>query len=228
MTPLEALLARIPAASPFGFDLNARRCLRLALGAANRSLPALDLTDAAGWVAWIEQCIAQGRADYAAGGYAEDRTLYRQSVLFDSGQDEPRTVHLGIDLWLAAGSPVHAALPGVVHSVRDNAAFGDYGPTLVLEHSIEGQRFYTLYGHLARRTLAHTRPGQGLTAGQLLGWLGDAGENGGWPPHLHFQIIRDMAGRDGDYPGVCAASQAAHWLAQCPDPNLLLRIRALA
>jgi peptidoglycan LD-endopeptidase LytH len=58
--------------------------------------------------------------------------------------------------------------------------------------------------------------------------LGGADENVGWPPHLHLQIIRDLEGRRGDYPGVCRVSEAPQWLARCPDPNLLLRIEALA
>jgi murein DD-endopeptidase MepM/ murein hydrolase activator NlpD len=142
--------------------------------------------------------------------------------------DLPRTLHLGIDLWLAAGTPITAVLGGTVHSTQDNAAFGDYGPTLILEHVLEGERFFTLYGHLAQPTLQRTRAGQRIETGQLLGWLGAPHENVGWPPHLHFQVMRDLGGRRGDYPGVARPSEAAPWLANCPDPNLLLRIRALA
>ena len=61
-----------------------------------------------------------------------------------------------------------------------------------------------------------------------LGWLGESHENVGWPSHLHFQIIRELDGREGDYPGVCRASEQATWLKRCPDPNLLLRIKLLS
>jgi len=228
MNPLHTLLARAPVASPLPFDLNAESVLRLNLSPNNSALSAFDPGDIAAFSAYIESAMAQTGARYAAGGYGENRTLYAMSAVFGTGEAEPRTLHLGIDLWLEAGTPVHAVLGGTVHSTQDNAAFGDYGPTLILEHELEDERFYTLYGHLAQPSLQRTQPGQRVEMGALLGWLGAPHGNVGWPPHLHFQVMRDLGGRSGDYPGVARPSEAAQWLANCPDPNLLLRIRALA
>jgi len=225
MTEFSELLRRLPAASPLPFALHTKRCLRLDLSAANPQLRDVDPADTPRFTAWVSAQIAAASADYAAGGYLENRQLYAMSQVFGSDADEARTLHLGIDLWLTAGTAVHAVLPGVVHSSADNAAFGDYGPTLILEHHAEDACFYTLYGHLTRPTLMRIHPGQAVAAGELLGWLGDERENGGWPPHLHFQIIRDMAGYRGDHPGVCKASEAALWQQRCPDPNLLLRLQ---
>ncbi len=222
-----ALLRRAAVASPLPFALNARRCHRLDLSAANPALKALDPGETPAFSAFVRQQIAAAGADYAAGGYGENRALYAMSKVFKPAEGEPRTLHLGIDLWLPAGTAIHAVLPGVLHSAQDNAAFGDYGPTLIFEHVLEGQRFYTLYGHLSRPTLARLRPGTAVAAGAQIGWLGVEQENVGWPPHLHFQIIRELGGRSGDYPGVCAIGDAAEWLALCPNPNLLLRIQAL-
>ncbi len=86
------------------------------------------------------------------------------------------------------------------------------------------QRFHTLYGHLSRSTLEHLSVGQSLAAGEVLAEVGDLQENGGWPPHLHFQIINDDPGDTGDYPGVAAPSERARFLELCPDPNLILGI----
>ena len=47
-------------------------------------------------------------------------------------------------------------------------------------------------------------------------------ENGGWPAHLHFQIIGDLMGFIGDFPGVAKQSEIEEWLERCPDPNLIL------
>lgn len=227
MTTFDSLLARTAVASPLPFDLNAERGIRLDLSEHNRALDGFDPGDTAAFSAFIQSEINRQGARYAAGGYAENRTLYAMSPVFGTGEVEPRTLHLGIDLWLEAGTAIHAVLDGVVHSTQDNASFGDYGPTLILEHELEGERFFTLYGHLARPTLQRTQPGQRIERGELLGWLGAPHENVGWPPHLHFQVMRDLGGRSGDYPGVARPSEAAEWLANCPDPNLLLRIRAL-
>ena len=228
MTPFESLLARQFVASPLPFDLDQARVLRLDLSEHNPALGRFDPGDTALFSVFIQDQILREEAACAAGGYAENRTLYQMSPVFRSADAEPRTLHLGIDLWLAAGTAVHAVLGGVVHSTQDNPAFGDYGPTLILEHCIEGETFFTLYGHLAQASLQQTTPGQRIETGALLGWLGEPHENVGWPPHLHFQVIRDLGGCRGDYPGVARPSEAAQWLANCPDPNLLLRIKALA
>lgn len=227
MNAFATLLATQPTASPLPFDLNSERVLRLDLSDDNPALGYFDPGDTAIFSAFVQSEIERAGARYAAGGYNENRSLYQMSAVFRSSDAEPRTLHLGIDLWLAARTPVHAVLGGIVHSTQDNAAFGDYGPTLILEHKIEGVRFHTLYGHLQRASLQQTLPGQRIETGQLLGWLGEPHENLGWPPHLHFQVVRDLGGRRGDYPGVCRPSEAATWLANCPDPNLLLRIKAL-
>lgn len=228
MNDFERLLSRLAVASPLPFALATAKIARLDLGDGNPALAGLDPADTAAFGAHIDRQIAREGAALAAGGYGENRSLYEMSPVFGSGDAEPRTLHLGIDLWLAAGTAIHAVLPGTLHSTQDNAAFGDYGPTLIFEHDLEGRRFFTLYGHLARPTLERLKPGQRVEAGELLGWLGAPHENVGWPPHLHFQIIRDLGGRSGDYPGVARPSEAATWLANCPDPNLLLRIGALA
>jgi len=174
---------------------------------------------------------AMGRADEGwddlpagvlrAGGYDEDRAIYSGEA-FTAG-DEPRTVHLGIDIAAPAGTPVFAPLDGIVHSFRDNAAPFDYGPTVILEHRVAPDLvFHTLYGHLSRESLTGLRAGQAVPAGQGLAALGAAEVNGNWPPHLHFQIILDIGEARGDFPGVCRRSQREHWKQVCPDPHGLL------
>ena len=60
--------------------------------------------------------------------------------------------------------------------------------------------------------------------GDIIATLGSAEVNGDYAPHLHFQIIRDMEGKTGDYPGVASARDLKHFQDNCPDPNLLLKI----
>ena len=159
------------------------------------------------------------------GGYDEDRAIYDGPVFAAADGEEARTLHLGIDLFAAAGTPVLAPLDGRVHGFQDNANPKDYGPTIILEHSVTiDLTFYTLYGHLSRESLHGLHVGQAVTAGQALATLGAAEVNGGWPPHLHFQVILDMAGATGDFPGVFRKSQRAHWTLVCPDPAPLLGI----
>jgi peptidoglycan LD-endopeptidase LytH len=161
-----------------------------------------------------------------AGGYAEDRSIYSQELFAPPGE-EPRTVHLGIDIFAPVQAEVFAPLNAQVHSFQDNARPGDYGPTIILEHMIDGGAFHTLYGHLSRASLSSLAPGKMIRTGERVGWLGAKTENGGWPPHLHFQIILDLKGMSGDYPGVCRRSEREHWLSVCPDPARLLGIQSV-
>ncbi len=63
-----------------------------------------------------------------------------------------------------------------------------------------------------------------IAAGQRIGTIGDAEVNGGWAPHLHFQIITDRLDQSGEFTGVCQPSLWPVWAQISPDPNLLLRL----
>lgn len=157
------------------------------------------------------------------GGYDEDRAIYAGEA-FTAG-DEPRTIHLGIDIAASAGADVFAPLAGTVHSFQDNAAAFDYGPTIILEHAVAPDLvFHTLYGHLSRESLAALQTGRAVAAAEPIATLGAYEVNGNWPPHLHFQIILDIGDRRGDFPGVFRKSQRDYWKLVCPDPERLLGI----
>jgi murein DD-endopeptidase MepM/ murein hydrolase activator NlpD len=61
--------------------------------------------------------------------------------------------------------------------------------------------------------------------GQQIATLGDASVNGDYSPHLHFQIIKNIGDYFGDYPGVCSKTDLNFYLDNCPNPNLLLKIK---
>jgi peptidoglycan LD-endopeptidase LytH len=192
----------------------------------NSELRKINLGDEADFCGYINQKLAKAGTPAGIGRYNEDRTIYRKSPLFGESS-EFRSVHLGIDIWAEEGTPVMAPLAGEVHSFQNNSHTGDYGPTLILRHVWQGFTFHTLYGHLSRTSLDGLQKGIPIAQGQQIGALGAYEENVHWPPHLHFQIIRDMQGKWGDYPGVCTVQDSAFYLQNCPDPNLLLGIPGL-
>jgi 4-aminobutyrate aminotransferase-like enzyme len=115
--------------------------------------------------------------------------------------------------------------------MANNAAPLDYGPVVILRHSLakprgEAQEFFTLYGHLTTQTLAGLRVGQKIACGKKFAEVGATPENGGWAPHLHFQIATDLLDYRTDFPGVARASERGVWTSLSPDPNLLLGIPA--
>lgn len=164
-------------------------------------------------------------ADLGVGGYLEVRPFYSTDAYRVEGLNGPqwRTVHLGLDLWDQAGTPVYAPLAGTVHSFRDNAAERDYGPAIILEHKVDSElTFYTLYGHLSRDSLPGLQVGQKIAQGQEIARIGPAPENGNWAPHLHFQVMLDTLGLEGDFPGVAFPQERAIWASLCPDPQELV------
>lgn len=193
----------------------------------NRVLGPEDIADPDRLAAYISHTLQNHHARYGIGGYRELRILYARSRHFDT-DSEPRRFHLGIDIWGPVGTPVMAPWDGVIHSFAFNRADGDYGATLILTHNLEGACFHTLYGHLSLRSLINLVEGKSITRGEVIGEFGMRFENGNWPPHLHFQLIRDMEGWQGDYPGVCKFSERDRWLENCPDPDLILDMARLA
>ena len=169
----------------------------------------------------------QAHVHVGIGRYHEARLLYTagQFKVQTDEMPEARTVHLGIDLYMKSNSPVYAPLDGRVHSFNNNTALLDYGPAIILQHQIEdGERFYTLYGHLSVDSLKDLTVGMPVAKGQSFARIGEPPSNGGWPPHLHFQIILDMFGETGNFPGVARAAEWDIWNNVCPDPNLILGI----
>ena len=166
-------------------------------------------------------------ASVGVGRYEEARLLYGSQLFGASSNptDERRTIHLGIDLFVEPGATVRAPLEGVVHTLANNSMLQDYGPLVILRHETsEGHEFFTLYGHLTKATLGGLKVGQRVARGEPFARVGTTEENGGWVPHLHFQVILDLLNLDADFPGVAYASQQAVWTGLSPDPNLLLGI----
>ncbi|MET4073775.1 peptidoglycan DD-metalloendopeptidase family protein [Hymenobacter sp. UYCo722] len=224
--PLPALLLRHQA--EFGpvlpLDLNAATVTRLDFSATNPTVLNADLRDTAAFNELVDTMLAAAGATVGVGGYLENRVIYRRSPHFGPGAaEEARSLHLGVDVWVPAGTPVLAPLSATIHSLADNDNFGDYGPTVILQHELEGTVFYSLYGHLGRAEWRALHVGQQLAKGEAFATVGPFPENGDWPPHLHFQLMADMQGRVGDFPGVARPSEQKIWATQCPDPNLVLQ-----
>lgn len=152
----------------------------------------------------------------AYGGYCEERDFYLKSPLFSG---ERRTFHLGIDVWLPIGHPVYSAKPAKVYGKAYNSLFLDYGYTVILEHDHEDENVFSLYGHLSQKDFDKINIGDDVRPGDVIGYVGDETQNGGWAPHLHFQLIKDLEGNIFDYPGVCHNAKSETYVKNCPDPT---------
>lgn len=174
---------------------------------------------------YIKTYLKSKNKKVAYGGYLEKRNIYKRSSYFKQLNDEnERNIHLGIDLWCLPNTKVLTVLDGQIHSFKNNKNFGDYGPTIIVKHSIEKNEFYSLYGHLSKNSLENIRVGNQVYKGHTIGFLGDSAINGDYAPHLHFQLVKDLQSMCGDYPGVCSEHSLEFYKENCPDPNLLLKL----
>ena len=208
------------------FDPTREKLIALDFTEKNQELTEELFNDTDLFSSYISNKLKQFNAKYGIGGYDELRGVYNRSKIFDAEKpgDEPRRLHLGVDIWGKAGIPVHAFLGGMIHSFAFNNHYGDYGATMILLHQLDGLSFYTLYGHICLKDIEKLVAGQYVNHGQIIAHFGEKEENGHWPPHLHFQVIQDLELNEGDYPGVCKYSEREKYLANCPDPDSILQL----
>ncbi len=157
------------------------------------------------------------RTGYGVGRYDEKRRGMYTTALFGGVRD----IHMGIDLGAPVGEAVHAFWEGEVHRFAYNGAAGDYGYTLVTRHMLGDTTLYALHGHLAARSVEGRFEGQRIARGEVIAWVGDRHENGGWNPHLHFQLslVRPEV---ADLPGAVSDDDREEALRRYPDPRLVL------
>lgn len=155
---------------------------------------------------------------YSIGRYNENReNMYTQERF----QEPKRTIHMGIDIAAPIHHPVRSFYEGTLYSFANNDDSGNYGPTLIVEHLINGHSLYALYGHLSLNSLADKAIGQKIAAGEIIGWIGEETVNGGWFPHLHFQLAL-TAPQSSDMPGVVSKEEHLDALNNYPDPQWVL------
>ncbi|UCE10308.1 MAG: aminotransferase class III-fold pyridoxal phosphate-dependent enzyme [Candidatus Thorarchaeota archaeon] len=209
------------------FDLSSTPHVVFDLSAGSTEFGTLgDLMEIEKWSRMIEARLRDELAEYGVGRYDEARLIYAGDQYSLMGIDGPesRTVHLAIDLFLESGTPLFAPLDGTIHSFRNNDSPLDNGPTIVVEHSIENSdlKFYTLYAHLSLDSIDNLVKGSSIRKGDKIGEVGEYPTNGGWPSHLHFQVIVDMIGREGDFFGAASPNRRQLWKSISPDPNVIL------
>ncbi|KIO52479.1 peptidoglycan DD-metalloendopeptidase family protein [Flavobacterium hibernum] len=224
MKPLPSILKSLPPTTVIDSNIELSKYIVLDLSVTNSELIANKPENADDFELFISNFLKKNNAEVAFGGYIEGRTLYQRSTIFKNDSISERNIHIGLDLWTKVGTRVIAPIDGKVHSFKNNIGLGDYGPTIILEHTVENEIFYTLYGHLSLESIENLSVGTFFNKGEQIGNLGSSDVNGDYAPHLHFQIIHNIEAYSGDYPGVCSTNDLNFYIENCPDPNLLLKI----
>lgn len=224
MKTLISILKAIPPTKIIDASIDFSNYIPLDLSITNKELMESKPENASEFESFISNYLKNNNAEVAFGGYIEGRTLYKRSTIFKNDSVPERNIHIGLDLWTKVNTPVLAPLDGKVHSFKNNVGLGDYGPTIILEHEVENEKFYTLYGHLSLESIKDLIVGKKFKKGEQIATLGNAAVNGDYAPHVHFQIIQDIEDYWGDYPGVCNSNDLNFYIENCPDPNLLLKI----
>jgi len=116
------------------YDPNSEKLIRVDLSVLNNNLTEEVYCNTELFSKWINNFLSANSAVYAIGGYNENRKIYSRSKIFDqiNSEEEPRRLHLGIDIWGKCNTRVMAPLNGVVHSFAFDNNYGEYGGTIIL------------------------------------------------------------------------------------------------
>jgi murein DD-endopeptidase MepM/ murein hydrolase activator NlpD len=90
-------------------------------------------------------------------------------------------MHTGLDFTADVGTEIYATGNGVVSLVENK--FSGYGYHVMINH---GYGYETLYGHMSKILV---RPGEHVTRGQVIGYVGNTGTSTG--PHLHYEVVKN-------------------------------------
>ena len=172
----------------------------------------LDVINRSSLKSYVANVKQRSSAKLLYGGYLERRAIYTSKHF----TGEARDIHLGIDVWSESGTPLYAPCDMVLHSMAYNSAELDYGYTLI--YFLEQLDCHLLLGHLSESSLTDKEIGMKINARVQIATLGIPSENGGWEPHVHIQLIKNMGQCKGDYPGVCSPSDLELYCSNCPNP----------
>ncbi len=208
-------LAHAAFASACGFALPAaplpRPAAPLLSGWDDRATSVLDLsvaTEMLDFGAWRDpDAVAAAIAARQQSPAAIPVALHGERRITAGGDptvDEPSTVHLGTDLFVAAGTPVLAPVPGRVLRVGTREVVVATGGDLVLR----------LGGITPAVGTAHW-----LEPGAVVGTVAARRPGASLPAHVHVQLARQHL---EELPDDAPASLASAWLQLCPDPAPLL------
>jgi murein DD-endopeptidase MepM/ murein hydrolase activator NlpD len=108
--------------------------------------------------------------------------------------------HTGMDFAASPGTPILAALSGVVKGTGDTdltCPGASYGRWVLIEHS---NGLSTLYAH---HSVIRVAAGQRVTTGETIGYAGSTGYATG--PHLHFTVFATQGVKIQQLPSKAAA-----------------------
>ncbi|UBM60075.1 peptidoglycan DD-metalloendopeptidase family protein [Marinilongibacter aquaticus] len=203
------------------FDLSTSQLVWLDFTAKNEELQSIDPDSTSAFSSYIFEKIKSQGGQVGIGGWLENRTIYRSREQFNTGKS--RNIHLGVDIWLPAESPLFAPETCEIYGLANNTGFGNYGPTIILK--AQHKELFYLFGHLSLDSLEGKTEGQKIEAGQSVGKIGNYPINGDWPPHLHFQVMQNLLGQKSDFPGVCAENELAFFQKYCLNPYPFLGLQ---
>jgi murein DD-endopeptidase MepM/ murein hydrolase activator NlpD len=90
-------------------------------------------------------------------------------------------MHTGLDFSADIGTEIYATGDGTIEAV--DSKLSGYGHHVIIQH---GYGFESLYAHMSKVIV---RPGEKVTRGQVIGYVGNTGASTG--PHLHYEVLRN-------------------------------------
>jgi murein DD-endopeptidase MepM/ murein hydrolase activator NlpD len=96
------------------------------------------------------------------------------------GAGHSQATHDGLDMLIGSGTPIYAIADGVVGSAGYS---GGYGLMVRYNSSVDGSSIEVRNAHMSSAAVS---PGQSVSKGQVIGYVGSTGASSA--PHLHIEI----------------------------------------
>lgn len=181
----------------------------------------LDTTDFESFQSGVFNELNRNGRDWGIGKYLEERRLLLRN--YEQIINEGRFFHMGLDIIVPGDTPLFAPIAGRVYRAEVEEGRGNYGGYLILEHNLNGSRFFSFYGHL--NSDFRVNVGDTVNPGDLMAIVGARSEHsGGWFTHTHLQILTEQAMENGRaMQGYISAKDLPLIENLFPSPYLLFR-----
>jgi murein DD-endopeptidase MepM/ murein hydrolase activator NlpD len=90
-------------------------------------------------------------------------------------------MHAGLDFAAPQGTPIYATANGTITTAGNKG--NGFGNHVIINH---GYGYETVYGHMVK---VKSNPGQKVTRGEVIGWVGSTGKSTG--PHCHYEVHKN-------------------------------------
>lgn len=171
----------------------------------------------------INQVFEEKNVDIIVSEYLENRERMFSVLWFEQMVNEWRFYHLWLDLSVMCGSEIHAPIDWKVYDVWYEEWEWNYWWYIILEHDINSEKFFTIYGHLNPNEF-EIKKWIDIKSGMKMAKIWDFSDNWWYFHHTHLQVVTELWKENWFFSKwYCTKEQLLNIQKYVPDPRFLFR-----